>query len=486
MKEGEDFLKKYKYLMKNISILTISNLGSKFLVFLLIPLYTNVLTTKEYGAFDFINTTILFLIPIFTLNISEASLRFLLDKKNKKSSDICSITFKFSLFSIIIMAILLIINHYLNIISIINLYLPYFIIYYTISVLYVMLQNVARGLSKIKELAISGILNSILVLSLNISFLVFFKLGLKGYFFANIIAVLITVIYLLIKTKFISYINLKITNKSLEKEMIKYSKPMMINSVSWWINNVSDRYIVTYLCGFAANGVYSIAYKVPAILVTFQDIFTQSWWISAIKEFDKTDSDNFFKNVYTSYNIFVILCCSFLIMISKIFAYFFFRKDFYISWRYMPFLLIAIVFGALSGLLGGIFSAVKDTKTLGFTTTLGAAINIVLNFILILYIGVMGAAISTFLSYFIVWLVRIIKAKKWIVLKINFKKDFIAYLMLLVQALILLNINNVFVLYSLQLILFSFLILLYKKEIYKLIKKIIITLNRKKQNIVGG
>ena len=59
----------FRYLLKNTGLLTISNFSSKLLVFLLVPLYTSVLTTEEYGIFDMVQTTISLLLPILTINI---------------------------------------------------------------------------------------------------------------------------------------------------------------------------------------------------------------------------------------------------------------------------------------------------------------------------------------------------------------------------------------------------------------------------------
>lgn len=72
---------RYKYLLKNIGLLTISNFATKFLSFFLVPLYTNILTTTEYGTYDIFNTTIGVLLPILTLNIQEAVMRFSIDNK---------------------------------------------------------------------------------------------------------------------------------------------------------------------------------------------------------------------------------------------------------------------------------------------------------------------------------------------------------------------------------------------------------------------
>ncbi len=59
----------YKYLAKNIGILAISQFGVKLLSFFLVPLYTSILTTEEYGIYDLFSTTILLLIPFVTLNM---------------------------------------------------------------------------------------------------------------------------------------------------------------------------------------------------------------------------------------------------------------------------------------------------------------------------------------------------------------------------------------------------------------------------------
>ena len=73
---------KYKYLIKNMGLLTLSSFATKLLSFFLVPLYTSVLSTGEYGTYDLFNTTIGLLFPILTLDIQEGVLRFALDKDN--------------------------------------------------------------------------------------------------------------------------------------------------------------------------------------------------------------------------------------------------------------------------------------------------------------------------------------------------------------------------------------------------------------------
>lgn len=73
-------MNKYKYLFKNIGLLTLSSFATKLLSFFLVPLYTNILTTTEYGTYDLFNTTVGVLLPILTLNVQDAVMRFAMDR----------------------------------------------------------------------------------------------------------------------------------------------------------------------------------------------------------------------------------------------------------------------------------------------------------------------------------------------------------------------------------------------------------------------
>ena len=81
---------KYKYLGKNIGLLTLSSFGTKLLSFFLVPLYTHLLSTTDYGIYDIFSTTISLAIPILTINIHDGVLRFLLDKDEQDNKSIFS------------------------------------------------------------------------------------------------------------------------------------------------------------------------------------------------------------------------------------------------------------------------------------------------------------------------------------------------------------------------------------------------------------
>ena len=67
--------------------------------------------------------------------------------------------------------------------------------------------------------------------------------------------------------------------------MRKYAIPAMFGQLGWWINNSIDKYFVVWLQGAAANGIYSISYKLPSIMSMICNVFGQAWGISAIRDF---------------------------------------------------------------------------------------------------------------------------------------------------------------------------------------------------------
>ena len=98
---------KYKSLSKNVALFTVSSFGSKIIAFLLVPLYTSILSTEEYGTADLILETVSLLIPILTIDIQDAVLRFTIGNGDKKNT--ISIGINISLIGFAILAPVLVV-----------------------------------------------------------------------------------------------------------------------------------------------------------------------------------------------------------------------------------------------------------------------------------------------------------------------------------------------------------------------------------------
>ena len=398
-------MNKSKYLLKNLGILTISNFSSKILVFLLVPLYTSVLSTSEYGAYDLAVSTASLFYPILSLNIVDAVMRFSMDKENDKKS-IASIGLRFLLISIIAFGFIMYVLNVTSVWSDINGLEIYIFLYYISYIFNQFLIQFAKGLEKVEVMAIAGVVSTFVTIICNILFLLVFKLGLIGFFFASILAQFMSGIYLGWCIKIWEFIRWKRRDTVLQKEMLAYSIPLIATTVGWWINSTADKYVVTFMLGVSANGLLSVSYKIPQIINTFQGIFTQAWQISAIKEYGENDTATFYGNIFIIINLLMCIACSVLIILTKPLANILYAKDFYMAWRYVPFLLIASVFNCASGLLGPILSAKKDSRSMMWSAIIGAGSNIIMNIVLVYIIGIQGATIATVICSFIIYIIR--------------------------------------------------------------------------------
>ena len=437
------------YLAKNTGYLALGQLGTKILSFFLVPLYTYVLTTEEYGTYDLLNTTASLLIPILSLNICDASLRFPLDK-NYDRSDIFSISLHHLLQCTIWGGGIIALNHLFNVVPLINDYPLLFFLMLETSAANGIMNCFARGINKVKEVAVSGIICSVIIIFLNLLFLLPLHMGLFGYFLANILGFIGQSIYLFCGIKGWKYVKRGKLDKKLHREMLAFSKPMILNNISWWVNGVSNRYIIVWFCGVAANGIFSVSYKIPSILMMLQNIFTQAWTLSAVQEFDNRDKNTFFSQIYASYNVCMTIICSILIITSRPIASILYAKDFYNAWQYVPFLLIATVFGSLSGYIGGLFAAVKNTKAFATTSIIGAGTNLFITLLLVWKIDVIGAAIAAFFSYALIWYLRLRSIKQYLDLQVSYLRDCLGYAALVIQAIFLFIFEETVIFYAIE------------------------------------
>lgn len=425
--------KRNKYLFKNVGILAISKFSSKLLIFLLIPLYTSVLSTKEYGIYDLIISTVQLIFPIITLNIVDAIMRYSMEKDVDKK-ECATIGLKYILLSFIIITFFLIINRIFLPIKQINgleIFIFFYFVLYSLNEYFIQL---SKGLDYVKTLGIAGVLGTIVTVICTVLFLKSFNFGLKGFIFANILGLLAQVLYYILKIKYWNLLNFKTHNKVLKKEMLLYSIPLIATAVGWWVNNAADKYAVSFICGLTATGLLSIAYKIPSIINVIQTIFMQAWQISAIKEYESDDSAIFYGKYFENINFLMCILCSLLILLSRPIAHLLYAKDFYNAWIYVPFLLISSTFNTASGFLGPILSAEKKSKEMAKSAIYGTIVNIILNIILIKLIGLQGATIATAISSFIIFCVRKKEIGKNIYIE-KYYKILLSWLLLIVEAL---------------------------------------------------
>ena len=403
------------------------------------------------------------IIPLLTQNVVDAVLRFTMDDDIYKGS-VLGIGIKHFLMSLIPMVILLELNSVLGLFPQLVELTPFVMLMYISQSLSGMLIYHAQGLDRFSDIAISSVICSGLVIVCNIVFLLPLEMGLDGYFLANVIGPLVQTAYLGVRIR-LSGERMQFGDRQLEREMLVYSRPLIANNIAWWVNNVSDRYIVTFFCGVSVNGIYSVASRIPSILSVVQSIVNQAWTISAVNEYDPEDSNGFFSNMYAGYNCIMTVLCSLIIVFNMLLAHVLYANEFFAAWQYAPFLTIAVVFGALAGYIGGILAAVKDTKQFARSTVVGAIANIVLNFAAVPILGPIGSAAATLISFWLTWFMRVRTLKRYINMKMRLGRDYASYALLVVQGIVLLVVPNLVVAHLIEVILFGLVLTLYLREL---------------------
>ncbi len=457
--------KKYKNLTKNIGLFAIGSFGSKIVAFLMLPLYTNVLSTKDFGTADLIHTTAQLLMPFLLLSIQDATLRFGMDN-NYDKSDVLSSSVRVISKGSLILILGIVFCIVTNIVSMTLVYWLFLFFTFFLGSIINCFNLYLKSKNKASIIAISGIICTFFTCFFNVIFLVFYKAGIVGYMLSSIIALSLQGIYQIIFGRIYEDIHI-IKYNDISKEMTKYSRPLIANSVAWWVNNASDRYILSWISGVAVNGIYAVSYKIPTILTTFQNIFYNAWSISAIAEYDSNDVDGFIGNNYTLYSFFSIIICSVIILLNIPITSFLYAKEYFTAWKCVPFLLVATVLSGISQLEGSLFAAERKTKEVAKTTVIGSVVNIIFNFILIYLIGALGAALSTLIGYFFTWFLRTNSLKKFVRMKVNWKKHYLSLLLLLIQS-VLATFN---ILLPIQCGLFLLIVILYKNIIKIMIFK---------------
>lgn len=442
-----------KKLIKNSFLFVISEISTKLILFLLTPFYTAVLSNEQFGISDLLTTTVTLTTPFFTIVITEAVMRFALDKESDNND-----VFSIGLYTTIIGSLILGVLSYFvfPFITILKDYWFFFIVYFFAYNFYGLLSNFTKGLNRVKPLALVGIANTLILVLLNILFLIKLKMGIKGYLLASIIATGLSSVVLFFAIKAYLYIKwIPAINKRVWNDMFRYSFPMIPNSAMWWINNSSDRYIVTYLVSSAANGIYSVAYRIPSIFSVIMSVFMQAWQISVVDDFGTKEGTSFFNRIYSLFIRANIVLCASIVITSKIIGRLIFLGTFFDAWKYSVALIIGYSFHSLAGFLGTIYTSVKKTRQLFTSTAIAAIINIVLNIVLIKtwlgkgpFFATMGAAVATIISYFISYIIRRVKAKKYIKLNVNTGLYVFEFIIVCLMALLMILDNKISIITS--------------------------------------
>lgn len=406
-------------LSKLTAFYTIGNLSSKVLGFALFFVYTFYLDKQDLGLFDLTLTTIALVAPIISLQINDAALRWSL--KNREEKFLLSVVTN----SCLILLCNIVIFTFIFWIATLFFELQYKSLIYILivfQVFYLLVPPLARGTGRNSTYVIGGVLFSVVYALTTIIALAFFELKVQGLLIANIVAVATTLVFLAFKIRLFKYFDFSYASWPFSKEMIKFSLPLIPNTLSWWAISTSNRYMILFFLGVGSNGLFAIGLKFPSILLMLCSIFYMAWQEKAIKSYDLPNRDEYYSKTFNKYFSLLFGAIPVLIAITKPVLKFAVAPSYYEAWKFVPIMYLAVGFQSISSFYGTGYLSSKDTKGALTTTIYGAMTTVLFSYILIPLIGLFGASLAILLGYVIMYIARVYQTKKYFIIKFSFKK----------------------------------------------------------------
>jgi O-antigen/teichoic acid export membrane protein len=405
-------MNKYRLLASNTALISAGNIASKVITFFMVRFYTGCLQPSDYGTADLIVLTANLLYPLITLGITDGVFRFAADESDLKKNYFSTGLYVICAGSLLFFAIVPLLSQ----VKEFNGYMPLIIFLTMMSALHSLCGQYIRAQGKMVLYSAQGLLNTSLVIVLNIMLLAGFHAGIIGYCISIAAADLICSIFLILKEKLWTQV-IPSPGADILHQMLRYSIPLIPTSVFWWITSVSDRYMVNAMIGSQANGIYTVGNKIPTVLTLVSGAFMEAWQFSAVTEAkgNREEHIKFYSVVWEVYMSALFVVCSLVTTFSKLEIKILADSEYIDAWHTVPFLCMAMIFCAFTYFMGSVYLVEKRSGLSLYTSLIGAVVNIILNFLLIpTSLGIIGAAIATFASYFVVFLIRSWSARRLI------------------------------------------------------------------------
>ena len=414
-------MNKYQKLVGNTAVFAIGSFGAKLISFFLVRLYTGCMSPEEYSTADLLCQAVNVLYPIVSLSMADALIRFGIDKAydNKKVYTAAMTS---------AMAGLTLLAFFMPLIDSADAFSGYGFILYVYcycSTFRQLAANFVRARGLVKLFAADGIFSMITTVTCNLIFLLGFDMGVTGYILSTIVSDIISFVLLTLIADLHKYFDFRYLSGKVFAEMVKYSLPLIPTYILWWITSASDRWFVIALVDSHENGIYSASYKIPTLLMLMTTLFYQAWQMSAIENKDDKGLSKFYGRVYGAYSSLLFIGAAGLILIVKPLTHILVAEEYITAYKYTPILIIAMIFQCLCQFLSSIYNVRKKSVNSMVTSFAAAAVNIILNLLLIPNYGVYGAAIATAAAYFVCYAIRIFDSRTYIRFDVSFFKLFV-------------------------------------------------------------
>ncbi len=397
-------------LLKNTGIIGFGTMCTKALSFLLLPLYTALLSTSDYGTFDLVTTVGTLLVPIVNLQLSQAIFRFAAEARQDKdevAAILTAVYIESAALAAVYAAVFCVAAPFLT--------LPFkwvLLPYVLINVALQLALYTARGVGDNVTYALGSFLSASVTIVLNVVLLVGFAMGVGGMMVSCCVGPLVGAVVVSFRTRLWRYFRPSLWSGRRARELTRYALPLMPNEISWWALQSADRVIVAAVLGTAANGLISVANKFSTIYSTVFSVFNASWTEQVILHYHDEDGKDFIRRTvdvtvrfFSGLFLLVLGAMPFVwpVMVNA---------SYNEAYGLVPFYMIAVYANLFTGLVSPIYLVNNESRKVMEATLVSAVASVVSLVLLLGLLGVYAAPVSTIVGYGLVAVMRVIDVER--------------------------------------------------------------------------
>lgn len=409
-------MKKISRFLKTAFIYFSGNMLSKMVAFFLLPLYTSRLLPEQYGTYDLVLSLINLVAPIAFFQIWDGMFRFAFDYKEEKE--------KYGIISNSLVTYFGGIGIYILLFSLIGYVLKFdhfylAMIYGFFFALQYFYTYVARVFLRNKLFVISGTVNTLISAILNIILIVKFNWGVESLYLSPTIGCIVQIIIIEVSINVIKYFDIKKINRNIIKELLKFSFPLCIATVSYWLLSGFSKVIITYILGSYDNGLYAVANRFASIITLVVSVFQFAWNEMAYLMANDDNRENAYSICVDIILKVVFYGCAITCLGIKIIFPFMVDASYNAALSIIPAAIIGVSMNSVAGFLGTLFMTEKKTIFILYSTIVAAMINCIGSYFCAKYIGLQGVVVVLAIAFTVLMLLRLSKLRKSFKLRIS-------------------------------------------------------------------
>ncbi len=403
LQERDTIADEIRTALRHMAVYGIGNILAKAIGFLMLPFYTHYLNPADYGILEILDLSMSLFALILSMGLTPAFLRCYAAadspaEKRKVVSTACLfgvvtgvITFSLGAGLIRPLSRLLFgpgIPAFYMFLSFVSIILSY---------MATLPRTYLRALEASGTYTLVDLAQVSSLLGLNIVFIAVFKLGVAGVLWSSVLVGGLQFVAVTLWALHRAGLSFGLVHL---QRMIGFGAPLIISNIGLFVLNFSDRFFLQHLRSLDVVGIYAVGYKFGYMMnFLFVQPFFVMWQSRMYAIHAQPEHRMIFKQVFSLYWFGLVSAGLAMSLFSPEVVRIMVEPKFAASQEVIPLVVLAYIFYGLSYYAQLGMFLTDNTKVIGAIGAASAALNLGLNYILVLHFGMMGAAWATVVSF---------------------------------------------------------------------------------------